>query len=116
MMSTVNLTPDLEGRVVAEAARVGVTPDRLVAGLLNRHHAEDQRAAAVAEAALVGQAEAARVAANRRAAAVALLDSWLTAADPTDQQETLEALVQGIDANRPGQRPHFPPEAKGRTW
>ena len=93
MISTVNLTPDLESRVVAEAARVGVTPERLVAGLLDRHFPAD-----------------------RRAAAIALLDSWLAEADTTEQRETLDALAQGLDAGRPGQRPHFPPEAKGRTW
>ncbi len=113
MPTVVNLPPDIEGRVIAEAARVGVTPDRLVADLLDRQLSADRRVAATAGAA---EAEAARVAANRRAAASALLDSWLTVADPTEQQETLDALIQGLDANRPGQRQLFPPEAKGRTW
>ena len=111
MPTVVNLPPDIEGRVVAEAARVGVTPDRLVADLLERELDANRRVAAIAVV-----AEAARVAADRRAAAIALLNSWLTVADPTEQQETLDALIQGLDANRPGQRQLFPPEAKGRTW
>jgi len=111
MPTVVNLPPDLESRVLAEAARVGVTPDRLVADLLGRQLATDRPVDAAAEA-----AEAARVAAERRAAAVALLDSWMAVADPTEQQETLDALIQGLDANRVGQRQLFPPEAKGRTW
>ena len=111
MPTVVNLPPDIEGRVIAEAARVGVTPDRLVADLLERELTADRRAVSVAVA-----AEAMRVAAARRFAAIALLDSWLAEADSEEQRETFEALAQGIDANRPGQRPHFPPEAKGRTW
>jgi hypothetical protein len=86
MMTTVNLTPDLGSRVVAEADRVGVTPKRLVTRFLDRHFP-----------------------AGRRAAAIALLDSWLAETDTTEQRETGDALMQGLDAGRPGQRPHFPP-------
>ncbi len=111
MPTVVTLPPDIEVRVIAEAARVGVTPERLVADLLERQLTAGRRVDAVAEA-----AEAARVAADRRAAVAALLDSWINASDPSDQQETLDVLIKGLDANRPGQRPHFPPEAKGRTW
>ncbi len=77
MPTVVNLPPEIEGRVIAEAARI---------------------------------------AANRRAAAVALLDSWLASADSEEQRETSDAFLLGLDANRPGQRQLFPPEAKGRTW
>ena len=111
MPTVVNLPPDLEGRVIAEAARVGVTPERLVIDLLDGELAANRQAVAIAVA-----AEAMRVAAARRSAAVALLDLWLAEADSEEQRETFETLARGIDANRPGQRPHFPPEAKGRTW
>ena len=110
MPTVVNLPPDIEGRVVAEAARVGVTPERLVAALLERQLAADRLAA------VAGAAEAERVAAARRAAVIALLDSWLAESDSAEQRETCDALIQGLDANRPGQRQLFPPEAKGRTW
>ena len=95
MPLTVPLTPDLEAQLAAEAARAGVAPERLAAGVLALH-----------------------LRADRRATAVALLDSWLAEAeaDPAEQQETGEALVRGLDAARPGQRPHFPPELEGVTW
>jgi hypothetical protein len=95
MPLTIPLTPDLEAQLIAEAARTGVAPERLAAGLLARHLRSD-----------------------RREAAVALLDSWLAEAeaDPTEQRETGEALVRELDAGRPGQRPHFPPELEGLTW
>lgn len=93
IISTVNLTPELEGWVVVEAARVGVTPDRLVSDLLDRH-----------------------LVADRRAAAIALLDSWLASADSEEQPGACDAFLLGLDANRPGQRQLFPPEAKERTW
>ena len=95
MPLTVTLTPDMEARLVAEAARAGVAPERLAAGVLALH-----------------------LRANRREAAVALLDSWLAEAeaDPTEQRETGESLVRGLDAGRSGQRPHFPPELEGVTW
>ena len=110
MPTVVNLPPDIEGRVIAEAARVGVTPERFVASLLERQLAADRLAA------VAGAAETARVAADRRAAAIALLDSWLASADSEEQRETSDAFLLGLDANRPGQRQLFPPEAKGRTW
>ncbi len=100
MPTVVNLPPDIEGRVIAEAARVGVTPERLVADLLERQLA----------------AEAARIAMDKRAAAIAFLNSWLASADSEEPPETCDAFLLALDANRPGQRQLFPPEAKGRTW
>ena len=95
MTLTVTLTPDMEAQLVAEAARAGVAPERLAAGVLALH-----------------------LQADRREVAVALLDSWLAdaEADPTEQRETGNALVNGLDAARPGQRPHFPPELEVVTW
>ena len=111
MPTVVNLPPDIEGRVIAEAARVGVTPERLVADLLDRQLAEDRQAAAIAVA-----AETERVAAKRRATAIAFLDSWLAEADSAEPGETSDTFLLALDANRPGQRQLYPPEAKGRTW
>lgn len=93
MPLTVPLTPDLEARLAAEAARAGAAPERLAAEVLALH-----------------------LRADRGSTAVALLDSWLAEADPTEQRETGEALVRGLDAARPGQRPHFPPRLEGVTW
>ncbi len=87
------LPPELEARLAAEALRVGVPPERLAAGVLDAH-----------------------LPADRRAAALALLDAWHDGADEADQREVGEALVRGLDAARPGQRPHYPPELEGVTW
>ena len=73
MPLTVTLTPEMEAQLAAEAARAGVAPERLAAGVIARH-----------------------LRADRRDAAVALLDAE---ADPTEQRETGKALDQlaGID-------------------
>jgi hypothetical protein len=44
----------------------------------------------------------------RNRAAVELLKSWDEEGDETEQRETLEFLKVAIDANRLGQRKHFP--------
>lgn len=90
---TIPLPPELTARLAAEAARVGVPPERLAAGVLDAH-----------------------LPAGRRAAALALLDAWHAGADEQDQREAGEALVRGLDEGRPGQRPHFPPALEGETW
>jgi hypothetical protein len=95
MPLTIPLPPDLEARLAAEAARVGVAPERLAAGVLDAH-----------------------LPADRRTAALALLDSWRAGADAQDQREAGEALVRGLNATRAeaGERLHFPPELEGVTW
>jgi hypothetical protein len=93
MPLTFFLPPDLEARLAAEAERVGVPPAALIAGVLDAH-----------------------LPADRRAAALALLDAWHAGIDAEDQREAGQALVRGLDAARPEQRPHFPPELEGVTW
>lgn len=48
--------------------------------------------------------------------AVALLQSWVDEGDDVEQRETGEALLAGLDANRPLERKHFPLELKGVSW
>jgi hypothetical protein len=48
MPLTIPLPPDLEARLAAEAARVGVAPERLAAGVLDAHLPADRRTAALA--------------------------------------------------------------------
>jgi hypothetical protein len=93
MSLTVPLPPDLAARLTAEAARLGVPPVTLAAGVLDAH-----------------------LPADRRAAALALLDAWHDGEEGDDQREAGEALVGGLDEGRPGQRPHFPPELEGVSW
>ena len=93
MPLTFYLPPDLEARLAAEAARVGVPPAALAAGVLDAH-----------------------LPADHRVAALALLDAWHAGTDAEDQREAGQALVRGLDPARPEQRPHFPPELEGVTW
>jgi hypothetical protein len=93
MPLTFYLPADLEARLAAEAERVGVPPAAHAVGVLDAH-----------------------LPADRRAAALALLDAWHAGAEAEDQRETGQALVRGLDAARPEQRPHFPPELEGKTW
>ena len=55
---------------------------------------------------------------ERAAGLAALLDSWINEGDPDEQAETFNALVEGLNETRRlnGERLHFPPEMKGRTW
>jgi hypothetical protein len=45
---------------------------------------------------------------RKNQAAIQLLDFWSEHGDETEQAESLEALKVAIDANRAGQRKHFP--------
>lgn len=96
MSLAIPLSAELESQLVAEAERAGVAPDQFAADLLASHLRRD----------------------SRRELAIALLDSWLSDAsiDASEQRETGDALVHGLDSERPGQRPHFPPELEGVTW
>ncbi len=48
--------------------------------------------------------------------AAALLQSWIDEGDDVEQHETGEALLAGLDENRPSERSYFPPELAGKTW
>lgn len=54
---------------------------------------------------------------KRRADAVAaLIRSWADMHDRGEQRETVECLVEGMDAERSSVRKLFPEEFKGRSW
>jgi len=46
---------------------------------------------------------------------VALIESWMQE-DPTEQRETFDHLVRGLNENRRGGRELFPEALKGTTW
>jgi hypothetical protein len=52
----------------------------------------------------------------RSADTIALLQSWIDEANPSEQQETGEFLIRALDADRSSDRKLFPPELKGVTW
>jgi hypothetical protein len=45
---------------------------------------------------------------RKNQAAIQLLDFWSEGGEEPEQVEALSALKVAIDANRPGQRKHFP--------
>lgn len=94
MTLTLPLTPDLERRLIQEGNRLGVAPEELALRLLDQHL-------------LPG---------DRRAALLALLQSWVEEGDLEEQKQTGDHLVRGLDVNRLSDRKLFPPELEGVTW
>ena len=94
MTLTLTLPPELERRLAEEAARKGVPPEQYTLQLLSEH----------------------LPAADRRAEAVRLLQSWLDEGDAAEQTETGDYLVRALDEDRLSDRKLFPPELKGVTW
>ena len=52
---------------------------------------------------------------RRRNEANVLLESWL-AGDADEQQDTGEAVIRGLEAERLSARHLYPPELKGISW
>lgn len=91
MPITVELPAELQERFTTEAVRAGVSPEAMAVELLGRG--------------LTGSC---------RAAAVALLDSWMMTCDGGEQRETGNVLVAGLTESRAWQRPLFPVDAAWR--
>lgn len=53
---------------------------------------------------------------DRRAALLALLQSWINEGDAEEQKETGDFLIQALDEDRTSHRKLFPLELKGVTW
>ena len=94
MTLKLELPPELERRLADEAARKGVPLEQYTLHLLNEH----------------------LPAADRRADAVKLLQTWLDNGNAAEQKETGEYLVKALDEDRLSDRKLFPPELKGVTW
>ena len=94
MILTLNLAPDVEQRLIDEAARRGVPPDQCAVQVLDQHLS----------------------APDRRGQFLAVLRSWMEEEDPEEQTETFEYLVHALDEDRPSQRKLFPPALKGISW
>jgi len=93
MTLTLDLTADLEHRLIVEAGRRGVSPDRFVVQVLEENLPAN----------------------DRREQFSALLQSWLEE-DPEEQKDTFEYLVRALDEDRPSQRKLFPSALKGISW
>jgi hypothetical protein len=90
MTLTLDLSSDLERRLIDEADRLGIPPDQFVVQVLQQHLPTS----------------------DRREQFAALLQSWLEE-DQEEQKDTFEYLVRALDDDRPSQRKLFPPELKG---
>ncbi len=93
MALTLDLTADLEQRLIDEASRHGISPDQFVVQVLNQHLPTN----------------------DRREPFSALLQSWLEE-DQEEQKDTFEYLVRSLDEDRTSPRKLFPPALKGISW
>ncbi len=89
------LNPELEARLVAEADRQGCSADQYTQRLLEQN--------------LPGLSK-------KQEKAIALLQSWIDEGDGEEQAETLDYLIEALDADRLSDRPLFPLEMRGKSW
>lgn len=94
MTISIKLTPELELRLKLEAERRRVSEEQCAAEVLKEHLPSE----------------------DRRAEAIALLQSWIDEGDEQDQRETGDFLIQALDEDRLSNRKLFPAEMKGITW
>jgi hypothetical protein len=94
MTLTLNLPPDVAERLRQAADRRGLPADVYASQLLAEH--------------LPPQ--------DRRAEAVALLQSWIDAGDADEQKETGDYLIRVLDEDRLSDRKLFPDDLRGQTW
>ena len=94
MALTLHLPQDLAQRLAQAAEQEGVPEEQVTIRLLDQHLPPS----------------------DRRAAALALLDSWLDEAEADEQRETGEYLIRALDEDRLSDRPFFLPELKGQSW
>ncbi len=93
MTLTLDLTADLEQRLIDEASRRGIPANQFVVEVLKQHLPMK----------------------NRREQFAALLESWMEE-DQEEQKDTFEHLGASLDEDRPSQRKLFPLALKGISW
>lgn len=94
MALSLHLPPDIEQRLVQASAEQGIPAEEYMIRLLDRHLPP----------------------ADRRAAIIGLLESWLNESEAAEQRETGDYLVRVLDEDRLSDRPLFPKDLKGVTW
>jgi hypothetical protein len=94
MTLTLHLPSELEQRLTQEAKRQGLALDAYTLQLLDKFLPPQERHPEL----------------------VTLLQSWIDAGDPEEQQETGEYLIRTLDEDRLADRQLFPPNLKGVTW
>ena len=93
MTLTITLTSEIEEELLQEAQRLGMSPVQYSIQAIVQHLS----------------------ATRRRNEANVLLESWL-AGDADEQQDTGEAVIRGLEAERLSARHLYPPELKGISW
>jgi len=91
---TLELSSQLEQRILSAAAAAGVPPDEYAVRVLDEKLSDAER---------------------RRQETIELLRSWRDEEDDEDLA-TYEELTQALDADRTSHRKLFPPELKGISW
>jgi hypothetical protein len=94
MSFNLELNPELEARLVAEADRSGCSAEHYAQRLLEEHLPQP----------------------SKQERAIALLQSWIDEGDGGEQAETLDYLIEVLDADRLSDRPLFPMEMRGKSW
>jgi len=94
MKLTLELSAELEQRILAAAAAAGVSPDQYAVQALDEKLAP----------------------ARRRQETAAMLDQWLEEADEAEDREAYAELTKALDEDRTSHRKLFPPELKGISW
>lgn len=94
MALTLHLPPQLAQRLEQAAEQQGVPAEQYTLRLLDRHLPP----------------------ADRQAAILALLDSWLDEGEAEEQRATGDYLIRALDEDRLSDRALFPPELKGQSW
>ena len=94
MTLALQLTPELEERLLEEAKRHGLPVDAYTLRLLDAHLPRQ----------------------DRRNELMDMLRSWIEEDDAREQRETREYLIRALDEDRPSERKLFPPDLKGVTW
>jgi endonuclease III-like uncharacterized protein len=93
MTITLALSQEMQQLLVDAADRHGLSPDAYALRLLESSLAK-----------------------NQPERIKAMFQSWDEQFDAEEQRATFDELARSIDADRPGERPHFPPEQKGQSW
>ncbi len=94
MTLKLQISKDLEARLIEDARKCGQSPEEYTLRLLDRHVPT----------------------ANANAHVIDLLQSWIDEGDEAEQRETGDYLIKALDEDRMSNRKLFPPELKGVTW
>ncbi|MYC95530.1 MAG: hypothetical protein F4X14_11220 [Caldilineaceae bacterium SB0661_bin_32] len=94
MTLTLNLSPELELRLLYAAERLGLPPTQFIMQFLDKHLPQNDNGAEI----------------------VSLLQSWIDEEDDTEQKETGDYLQRVLDEDRLSERKLFPSELKGVSW